>query len=68
MQTRTYRRYLTGAAAIALALGVAACNDEGSDADQTGAVPEEQMTPQDPAALPAEPMVPAPMDQAEPVQ
>jgi hypothetical protein len=56
-------RYLSGFAAIALALGVAACNDEGGDADQTGALPEEQMTPPDPATMPSEP---SPLDEPAP--
>jgi hypothetical protein len=65
---KTGLRYLSSFAALALALGVAACNEEGDDADQTGAVPEEQMAPEDPAAMPAEPAEPAPIEEPETTQ
>ncbi|MGF1625707.1 MAG: hypothetical protein ACFCVH_12555 [Alphaproteobacteria bacterium] len=58
-------RHLTGFAVLALALGVAACNEEGTEAtDQTGPVPMQE----DPMATPQEPMAPVEPAPAEPTQ
>lgn len=54
-------RYLTGFAALAMALGLAACNEEGDGTDQTSAIPEQSDTMETPApAMPEEPMEPEP--------
>ena len=54
-------RYLSGFAALALALGVAACNEEGDGTDQTSAVPEQGDTMEAPLPVtPEEPMEPEP--------